>query len=134
MGAAPTASSSATPCAAAPTASLYNHGRPTAARSKPRTCRSTFAGGVQAHMHYAATPAPSSRCKPTTPNWSRRRSTGERCWDLRTGAQLFALDGHSRHITSLHFEGPLLVSDGTGGNVVVHDFSGKVRSCPLVAI
>ena len=51
-----------------------------------------------------------------------------RCWDLRTGAQLFALDGHSRHITSLHFEGPLLVSDGTGGNVVVHDFSGKVRS------
>ena len=27
-----------------------------------------------------------------------------RCWDLRTGAQLFALDGHSRHITSLHFE------------------------------
>jgi WD40 repeat protein len=51
-----------------------------------------------------------------------------RCWDLRTGEQLFALEGHSRKISSLHFEGPLLVVDGTGGHVVVHDFSGRVQS------
>ena len=50
-----------------------------------------------------------------------------RCWDLKTGSQLFALDGHSRQINSLHFEGPLLVADGTGGNVVVHDFSGDAQ-------
>mmetsp|Transcript_24932 Transcript_24932/g.74826 ORF Transcript_24932/g.74826 Transcript_24932/m.74826 type:complete len:525 (+) Transcript_24932:313-1887(+) len=48
-----------------------------------------------------------------------------RCWDLRTGETLFALEGHSRTINSLHFEGPLLVSDGTDGAVIVHDFSGQ---------
>ena len=48
-----------------------------------------------------------------------------RCWDLKTGDQLFALEGHSRHINSLHFQGDLLVADGTQGTVIVHDFSGR---------
>ncbi|KAH8064738.1 hypothetical protein JL722_1618 [Aureococcus anophagefferens] len=48
-----------------------------------------------------------------------------RCWDLKSGDQLFKLDGHSRHINSLHFQGDLLVADGTQGTVIVHDFSGR---------
>ncbi|KAJ8600712.1 hypothetical protein CTAYLR_003922 [Chrysophaeum taylorii] len=46
-----------------------------------------------------------------------------RVWCLRTGHQLYAIQGLSRKISSVHFDKHLLVCDGTEESIVVHDFS-----------
>lgn len=53
-----------------------------------------------------------------------------RVWCLRTGAELYALDGRTGHTSSVDFQGPLLVSDGTGSSIVVHDFSPGAIKAP----
>ncbi|KAH8050214.1 hypothetical protein JL720_15405 [Aureococcus anophagefferens] len=45
-----------------------------------------------------------------------------RCWDLKSGDQPSST---ATRDTTLHFQGDLLVADGTQGTVIVHDFSGR---------
>ncbi|CAM9869702.1 unnamed protein product, partial [Discosporangium mesarthrocarpum] len=45
-------------------------------------------------------------------------------WDLGTGEELFQIDGHTPAIRSLQFNQQYLVTDGTSGCLILHDFSG----------
>lgn len=46
-----------------------------------------------------------------------------RVWCLRTGRELYAIEGLSRKLSSLHFNRHLLVCDGNDESIVVYDFS-----------
>lgn len=54
-----------------------------------------------------------------------------RVWCLRSGRQLYAIQGLSRKISSVHFDKHLLVCDGTDESIVVHDFSDPKASSKI---
>ncbi|CAN0272563.1 unnamed protein product, partial [Phaeothamnion confervicola] len=51
-----------------------------------------------------------------------------RVWDMRSGTELFRVEGHSPAIRSVQFTRRLLVTDGTLDCIVGHDFSGEESS------
>jgi WD40 repeat protein len=45
-----------------------------------------------------------------------------RCWDVRSGAIVFDLQGRTSMISSVQFDATRLVADGTHNIIVTHDF------------